>query len=246
MLIREYMNEMERIAPPEFAEPWDNVGLLCGDPEADANTVLVALDATPGAIREAAKHGAGLMITHHPLVFTPLKTLREDTYEGGLLCELIRHNIALYAAHTNLDVAPQGVNAALADCFGLTNREKDGFVIAGDAAPLTAGELLAKAKQELNPETILYGDARARITRVAVSSGGGGSFYEQAARMGAQAFIIGEIHHHEILRCMALGLQVLVAGHAATERVVLAPLAKQLQNALGCKTIVYDGMEEHC
>jgi len=110
---------MEKIAPPEFAEDWDRVGLQCGSPESLVDTVLVALEVNREVVEEARERGAGLIICHHPLIFEPLAHLREDGPPGDLLCSVVRSGLAVYAAHTNLDAAPRGVNEALAETLGL-------------------------------------------------------------------------------------------------------------------------------
>jgi dinuclear metal center YbgI/SA1388 family protein len=110
---------VERIAPLALAEEWDNCGLQVGDPEAEANRVLVALTPLPEVLEEAEEKGADFLLFHHPLVFDPLKTLVTSSYPGGLLIRAIRNGLAVYAAHTSYDAAPAGVSVALARALGL-------------------------------------------------------------------------------------------------------------------------------
>ena len=118
MNIAEFMQVMEGIAPQETAEPWDNPGLLAGDPEAELNGVLVCVDATHAALDAAEQCGANLILSHHPLMFHGVKSLRQDGYEGAVLSRLLRENRALFAAHTNLDKAEGGVNDCLVRALG--------------------------------------------------------------------------------------------------------------------------------
>jgi dinuclear metal center YbgI/SA1388 family protein len=110
---------VERIAPLALAEGWDNCGLQVGDPEAEANRVLVALTPLPEVFEEAEEKGADFLLFHHPLIFDPLKTIVTSSYPGGLLARAIRNGLAVYAAHTSYDATPAGVSVALARALGL-------------------------------------------------------------------------------------------------------------------------------
>lgn len=117
--VADVVEMMERIAPADTAVPGDNVGLLVGSPHSRLESVLVALEVSREVVEEAREAGAGLVVCHHPPVYRPLSRLREDDPLQSLLCHLVRSGLSVYAAHTNLDVSPQGVNAALAEALGL-------------------------------------------------------------------------------------------------------------------------------
>lgn len=119
LLVRDVLQAVHRIAPPGLAESWDNVGLQAGDPAAPAGKVYVALEVTSGVLAEAAKVGAGTLVTHHPLLFRAAKSLAEDTTTNRLLGRVLRQGHALIAAHTNLDSVGHGTNGELADRLGL-------------------------------------------------------------------------------------------------------------------------------
>jgi len=112
--VHEILAALDAIAPPELAEPWDNVGLLLGDPAAECRRVLVALETDPGVLRRAVSQGAGLIVSHHPPLFQPLKRIVAEESHGRLVLEAARAGVALAAAHTNYDLAPGGVNDVLA------------------------------------------------------------------------------------------------------------------------------------
>ena len=112
---------LEGMAPKRWAADWDNVGLLVGALEKTVDRVLLTLDVTAAVVQEAIDKQCQMIIAHHPIIFRPLKTLRTDLYQGKLLGQLIKKDITVYAAHTNLDVAPQGVNAVLAEKLGLVD-----------------------------------------------------------------------------------------------------------------------------
>ena len=113
------MDAMEQIAPRYLAESWDNVGLLVGSPAQTVHKVLVCLDVTETVVQKAIEDGVDMIIAHHPLIFKPLKNLRTDLPQGRLLAKIIQHNLIVFAAHTNLDIADGGVNDVLADLLGL-------------------------------------------------------------------------------------------------------------------------------
>ncbi|MBI4569603.1 MAG: Nif3-like dinuclear metal center hexameric protein [Planctomycetes bacterium] len=110
---------LAEFAPPHLAEEWDNTGLQIGDPDAEITGVHCALDADPALLAEARAAGANAVVTHHPLLFRPLKRVDCSTWEGRLLAEFLAARVALVAAHTNLDAADAGINARLAETFGL-------------------------------------------------------------------------------------------------------------------------------
>lgn len=113
------MEAMEALAPRHLAEEWDNVGLLVGSPAKEVHKILVALDVTPEAVELAIKEGADMIVAHHPLIFKAMKHLRTDLPLGSLLAKLLKQDMVVYAAHTNLDIAAGGVNDALAAALGL-------------------------------------------------------------------------------------------------------------------------------
>jgi len=119
MKCRDIVEILERLAPVKLAEPWDNVGLLIGDMNQEIKNIMVTLDITSQVAQEAAERKADMIISHHPFIFKPLKRITEDDYTGSVVRMLIRNNISVYAAHTNLDIAWGGLNDALAKRFGL-------------------------------------------------------------------------------------------------------------------------------
>lgn len=112
---------LEQLAPKQWAEDWDNVGLLVGTAEKRVERVLLAINVTAPVVEEARQLGCGLIIAHHPLIFKPLRSVRTDLAQGSLIESLLKAEISLYVAHTNLDVAPDGVNAVLASSLGLSD-----------------------------------------------------------------------------------------------------------------------------
>ena len=230
---------LDGVAPFDTAEEWDNSGLQLGDPEAEVERALLCLDVDAGALERAEAMDAQLVISHHPLLFHPIKTLSQG-FEAELLCRMVRGGRGLIAAHTNLDKARGGVNECLLRSLGVEPSGQDGFVLTGELeGEPSAGAFLELVRERLNEQAWFFGDREAKLRRLAVFSGGGGDFFQEAHRLGAQAFLTGEMAHHNLLRARALGLQLFVAGHAQTENVVLSPLAKRLSRKLGICTEIY-------
>ena len=118
--LRDLIRVLDEAYPPRLAEKWDSVGLVCGDPEASAQRVMFAVDATAAVVDEAIDWGAQALVVHHPLLLRGVDTVAADTSKGALLHRLIRNDCALFTAHTNADSADPGVSDALAHALGLT------------------------------------------------------------------------------------------------------------------------------
>lgn len=234
MKVRDVVRAVDAIAPFETAEPWDNVGLLVGDPEEEVSGVFLCVDATYAMMQEAMRMGCNVILAHHPLMFGGVKHLRADEYEGELLRYLVRHDLNLIAAHTNLDAAPDGVEDQLAAALGINVDSAEQYVRCGTVPQQTEGDFLLTVKEFISPQAVFYGGHYRTVRRVAVSCGGGGEYFRQALQMGATLFVTGEMKHHERLEAQGCGLDVILAGHAETEQVVLEPLKKRLE-AMGIR-----------
>ncbi|MBR3763027.1 MAG: Nif3-like dinuclear metal center hexameric protein [Clostridia bacterium] len=218
-------------APFESQVAYDNSGLLVGDPARTVTGIHLALDVTPAVIDEAVSLGANLVVSHHPLMFSPINRLVETGYEAHLLCRLIREGISLISAHTNLDQAPGGINDVLAAAIGLENLSGEGFLRVGDLPrAMSAAQLAEHISQRLGDTVRLMGDGDRIVTRVGMCSGSGSDEWPQAAAQGAQAFLTGEAKHHHALEAAASGMIILEAGHHATEAPGIFALADALQN----------------
>lgn len=224
---------IDALAPFETAMAFDNVGLLVGAMERPVTAVLTALDATPGVIAEAQALGAELLVTHHPLLFTPIQRLDEAVPEAALLCGMIRAGVSMIAAHTNLDQAAGGVNDVLVERLGWPRDGAEAFLRYGSwPVPRTLGELEAEAAQRLGAQVIRYGAEGLKVTRYAVCSGSGGSEVAGAQALGADVLLTGEIKHDKALEAMQRGVAVLACGHRATEICAADLLAKHLQSRI--------------
>lgn len=223
---------IDAFAPFDTALEMDNVGLLVGAMDRPVDTVLTALDATPGVVREAQALGAQLLLTHHPVLFQPLRCLDEAEPEAALLSDMIRAGISMIAAHTNLDIAQGGVNDTLAAQVGWPVSSTDEIIRMGTfEAPRTLLSLQEGAAEALGTQVLRYGGVNRAVSRFAICSGSGSSEVAHAAKMGAEVFLTGEVKHDMALDAMARGMAVLAAGHRATEICAADVMAKHLQLA---------------
>lgn len=225
--VYDFINER---APFDTQESFDNAGLLVGSPDWEVTGIHVAMDVTRGVIEEAARLGANLIVTHHPLMFSARKRLVESDEEAVLLCMLIRHRMALIAAHTNLDQAPGGINDILARCLGLSEVSGEGFMRIGFLPEaMTAQAFARQVEARLNTVVRVMGSPERMIHCVGLCSGAGSEFWKEAAALGADAFVSGEVKHHHALEAAASGVVMLEAGHHETEQPGIFALADALQ-----------------
>ena len=237
--VQQIYEEMQRIAPLALAESWDNPGLLV-DYGGEVHRVLTALDITPEVVEEAAAKQCEMIVSHHPVIFDPLKRLGPQ----DVPFQLVRAGISAICMHTNLDAAAGGVNEVLAGIFGMQDPEPfaEGCGRVGSIEPITVPQLACKAQQELAarcnaPDVgpavqVKFADTGKPVRRLAVISGAGGSLFEEALAVGVDCLLTGEANHHHACDAKRLGLSLIAAGHYATEFPVTAAVAEKLRAAL--------------
>ena len=235
MKVAEILSWIDQIAPFDTQEDFDNSGLLTGSPDWEVRGLHFALDVTERVIDEAVSRGCSVLVTHHPLMFSARKNMTETDYEGRLLCRLIRERIALIAVHTNLDRAPGGVNDALCRALNLRDVTGEGFLRVGSLPEgMTAGALPDYVRGCLGDAVRVIGRAADEqpVSRLGVCSGAGSEFWPEAAGLGAEVFLTGEMKHHHALALVDAGLLGLECGHYATEAPGIFALADALQTRL--------------
>lgn len=221
---------LNSIAPPEYAESWDNCGRQVELADSEINRILLAMEINHAVIDEAAALGAELIITHHPLVVDPIKNFTHDEVPGAYVLRLAREGISLFSMHTNFDCADGGINDYIAELIGLTNIMKSARIVPemDEALLLRTGDLeepvtLSDFARELRnllpngPGLRVAGEPDKMIYRVSVCGGGGSGYWTEALYAGADLFISGDIKHHDAAGALASGLAVIDATHAATE-----------------------------
>lgn len=237
-------------APRSLAEDWDNVGLLCGRAEKEVSRVLVALDPFEGVCREAEERGAELIVTHHPLIFTPLRAASDRDAVGRCLLYLARHDIAAVNAHTNLDCAVGGVNDVLARMIGLSDirvigPEKTdaqgrtcGLLRAGTAEETSLTAFAARVKSALGCEGLRYADAGQAVRFVAVGGGACGGELAAVAEAGCDTFVTADVKYNQFWDARALGVNLIDAGHFKTENPVCGVMTAYLREKFPQLTVM--------
>lgn len=236
--VRDILDFMEAIAPSSLKMEWDNVGLLCGGREKTVRKILVALDPFPHVCQEAIDWGADLIVTHHPLIFQPAKNVVDDNAVGKAIFMLVGHDISAVNAHTNLDVAPGGVNDTLAEIFGLsdiaplpTAETPAGLVRCGYVPEQTLEEFLPQVKKRLSCPGLRYISGGRPVRFVAVGGGACGSELAAVAEKGCDTFITSDVRYNQFWDAVELGINLIDAGHFYTENPVCSVLAERLQQA---------------
>lgn len=224
---------MEDLYPPSWAESWDAVGLVCGDPDARVGRIMFAVDPVSAVVEEAVNWGADLLVTHHPLLLRPVHGVPATDPKGRVVHRLITAGIGLYVAHTNADVADPGVSDALAATLGLVDtrplaraegdpegRRGLGRIgaLPGD---LTLAEFVDRTVSKL-PVTAaglrVAGESDLAIHTAAVCGGAGDALLSTAREAGADVFLTADLRHHPSSESRERGVPALVdAAHWATE-----------------------------
>ena len=241
MLCRDIIEVMERTYPKHAALEWDNVGLLVGRMEKEVKKIYVALDATDEVITDAIDKGVDMLITHHPLVFDPMKQITDEHFIGSRVVKLLQHDISYYALHTNYDVlgmaelSSQILGLRRAEVLEVTNAEKgEGIGRVGffskDITLLECAELV-KEKFSLSHVKV-FGNLNKMVKKVAISPGSGKHMSELAVAKQADVFVTGDIDHHEGIDAVAQGVAIVDAGHYGLEHIFISDIASYLTNHL--------------
>lgn len=246
MKLKDIIEIIEGEYPPELAYEWDNSGLFYGNPEMEISKVTVTLDVTPEVIRQAAENKSQLILSHHPVVMGGVKKLSDGGISSETICGIVRNNIAVYSAHTNMDTAARGINQRLAEMFGL----KDIEVMENDKPYPDCGlgrvgnlkdavslyDFCRRVKEKLNtPFVRVCGEDRI-IKRAAFASGSCSEFVPSALKKGADVIVTADMKYHSCIEFVYDGIAIIDAGHYPTEIIVKDMLAGLLENT-GIETV---------
>ncbi len=230
--VKDIIAEVEKIAPPELAEEWDNSGLQIGDAEKEVNRLLVTVDITKDIVAKAVAGEYDMILSHHPLIFKGVKSIAAGDVLSDKIIKLIKNDIAVYSAHTSYDSAETNVSDYLGRCLDLENIEEFGGMarFGFPAEDRTAGELFERLCGLL-PEgpKAFHGDKDREIETVVVCGGAGAFLIPDVIAAGADLFITGDLKHHEILDALEAGLCLIDAGHYATEAPGMAAMALNIE-----------------
>ena len=225
------------IAPPELAEDWDNVGIMVNSGKA-ADRILFALDCTHEVLEEAKRQGCGIVVTHHPFIFHPVKSVSSES----ALYAAIHDDISVLSVHTNYDAAVNGVNDVLCDRLELTDTApagpfgRSGYLKDG---PVEFRTFCSLIKERINVPCLSAADAGRKVHHIMVVGGSGGEFLSMAKELGCDTLVTGEAKHHEGIEAHALGINLVVAGHYATENPSMPNLCMMVQEKIGSRAECY-------
>jgi dinuclear metal center YbgI/SA1388 family protein len=241
--LSEIIDILDSLAPRALAEEWDNCGLQLGDLNWPVKKIWVALDPTLPVVEAACGHKVDLLVTHHPLIFRPLKAIEFHTPLGSIIHMATRHHLAIFAAHTNLDSVTGGLNDILARRLGLDNLEPLSKIRAPESVNPSDSQqgigrigILDKAiklkplaqsiKKDMGLETVRFaGDPNLLVNRAAVCTGSGSSLLKDFFASGAQVYISGDIRYHDARDVEAANLGVIDVGHFSSESFVAQDFA---------------------
>ena len=235
--LSQIMEYLEKFAPLELAEDWDNVGLLVGNPDSVIEKVMTCLTITPNVVDEAIQSHTELIVAHHPMPFRGLKKITTDTKEGAMILRMIQSGISVYSPHTAFDSAMDGINQQWAEGLGLQNiqpirmiDEEHGAGRIGDlSAEISLDNLIQKAKDWVQVQQMRVIRANTQtVKRIAIACGSAGEFLTDAKKQGCDAFITGETSFHTCLDAEASHTAMLLTNHYASERFAVETLAESL------------------
>ena len=255
--VRDIFDFINTVAPPYMKESWDSVGLNCGRMDKEVRTILVALDPFEGVCKEAVDVGADLLVTHHALIWNP-GFITDETQQGKNTLYLIEHGIPCINAHTNLDLAPGGVNDTLASVLGLrnvqvvkpigadVNGQEYGLLRCGFVDEQSLESFLQHVKDVLGCEGLRYADGGKKVEKVCVGGGACGSELMDAYKAGCDTFVTSDVKYNQFWDARDLGMTIIDAGHYYTENPVVAVLAEKIQKAFPEVKVILSQTHRDC
>lgn len=230
---------IRKIAPEEFQEDWDNSGYQVRIKN-ETDKVILCMDVTDRVIDRAIETDAKLIISHHPMIFTGVKSIDEDSYLGKNIIKLIENKISVYSSHTSLDVSDRGVNVALAEALGLpivenfamTDTTTIGYVLRNNI-----GDEIYERLKDLG--AIFYGK-KVPVEKIAIVGGAGMSYFDEAIAKGVDMFITGDIKHHDGQRGYEENISLVDLTHYGSEKFVLNKLKDLLEEKFTIEMEIID------
>jgi dinuclear metal center YbgI/SA1388 family protein len=230
----EIIKYFESKYPKDLAYDWDNVGIQVGTLNIKAKKVLVSLDLTKEVVKEAIELKANMILTHHPLMFKPMDKIIFDSPKGWIVKNLIKHNITVYSAHTNYDLAEGGMNDTLAKALNIKNPQlldmDDEIGRFGQTDPLEFDDFIKFIKKALKLDTVsVVGNQNKTVKTIGISGGSGSKHMYEAKKRGCDVYLTGDVTYHTALDAIALGLTIIDIGHHA-EKIFVPTVKQELQD----------------
>ena len=243
MTTKEIVNIIESEYPKFSQEIWDNSGLLIDNDNAKINGILICFDITEDTINEAIERNCNFIISHHPLFFSGLKRIDFSTSEGKIVELLIKNDIAVYAAHTNMDAAENGINQRLAQMFELQDiqvlepvDETCGIGRFGDLKEKMSIEDFGELVKEKLNTPFVRACGGGEIKKLAICSGSGGDYFKLAKENSCDALLTGDVKYHDALDAVSCGISLIDAGHFPTEKLV-CDIFEEILNGLSLELV---------
>lgn len=259
--IKHIVHTLEKIAPLSYAQTWDNVGLLVGDPKASVSSILICVTLTEDVLQEACEKNVNLIISHHPFPFHPLRSITEQHTSGRMLRRLIQRNISLYSAHTAYDDAPLGINEQIlshnttaSQMLPLISQDNDqskknAAKRAQLKSPQPLSEIITRTKayfscsslplRIVHPLQQVKPHKNTTIQHPAAACGVGSGFVDAVIAQRCDLFITGELRYHECLQLRSAGCTTILVGHFHSELPGMNTLSRKIQNTLPNTHIIH-------
>ena len=249
MLVKEFLDELEKIAPLALQEDYDNSGIQIEGPNVDLTGVLVSLDPTPQALKMAIANKCQMVLTHHPLLFKGVKRLTPKEPISDIIYMAIMNGITIYSAHTNYDSTIGGLNDVLAKKLGMFNvvplipsvlKEGAGIGRVGEIeSPLDIREFAKLVKRLFECKTVRLAPVGPHeVRKVAICSGAGADFIETAKKAKADVYVTGDVKYHEVIKAINIGLSLVIVEHDESEKFFENEMVK-FAESFGIKAFKY-------
>jgi dinuclear metal center YbgI/SA1388 family protein len=247
--VRDVIEGIETFAPFSSCREWDNSGLQVGSLDWEATRLAVSLDLTYRAIDEALDKGCSCIITHHPVIFEPIRKIETRTPLGGKILSCLENRLSVISLHTNWDISPLGVNRVLAELLGLEGMSPlDGIddragwmgICGAFATPKEGLALPGILLEKWNLSWIRSYRIPETVSNLAIVGGSGGDLWSAAKAKGSEVFITADMKYHQVMEAVESGLAVVAMDHGEMERVTLPALGSLLSRVLAVEVLQVD------
>lgn len=249
MRLDDFLSFIDPVASISWAEDWDNCGVMVRSMTDEVSKVAIALDPTVVSIKDAFSLGCDCLLTHHPLIFSPLKNLTCETPVGRAVFELIKKDLSAVCCHTSWDNSPVGTNVSLGRLLNLeamvpispSSSGGWGEGVVGVADPIDLDGLVCRLKSVWDLSFArFWGDRGTEISRIALCGGSGGFLWREAVKSGAQVFITGDLKYHEVQEAVAMGLCMVQVDHGEMEWASMQDLSVEISRCSGLETFLLE------
>ncbi|MCL2234214.1 MAG: Nif3-like dinuclear metal center hexameric protein [Firmicutes bacterium] len=258
MLIKELTKIIEDFAPSkyQYVELDDNIGLIVGDENESITKVICCLDVTESVINEAIKENANLIISHHPVIYRPIRNITAQTPQGRKLQKAIKHGISIYSAHTNLDFCPDGINDYCMKVLGLVSTEvlceTKNNVPFGRIGILEKeikiDDFVSQVEKIFNDKVkVVPSENSKTVKKIALLNGGGGGdtfLIDEAVKSGCDTLMTADVPHHNAIHALEMGLNLIEPAHYSMEHIFIPELVRILKEKTNNKIEIFQSKSE--